>query len=291
MRRLASLGLCLASTGCLAARALAPDPMPAGGRVVHDLAYRDVSFGDDARRLDVFVPPGDGPHPVVVFVHGGFWVSGGRKAAFGVYERLGHRLAQAGVLGVVISYRLAPAHRHPAQISDVAAAIATAFDNVAQYGGDPQRVFVMGHSAGAHLALLAALDRRWLAAEGASPRRIAGVIGLSGVYDLPDLATRGRGKIRVPQVFGSSAEVWKQASPVTHVAKRTPRILLADGDEDYLVVREETAWLREALVKAGAPVEYFRVNERNHEEVIVRFGEDEDPLAERVLAFVSGSSR
>ncbi len=289
MFRLGIAALCLLSSGCLAARALTPDPMPDGGRVVADLAYAPVSFVDDAHRLDVYVPPGDGPHPVVVFVHGGFWVSGGRQAAFGVYARLGHRLAQRGVLAVVISYRLAPAYQHPAQIEDVARAIATAFDNVAAYGGDPERVFAMGHSAGAHLVMLAALDRRWLGRLGVKPRRLAGVIGLSGVYDLADLATRGRGKIRVPQVFGDARATWTRASPVTYAAKRGPRILLADGDEDYLVVREQTKWLLDALNQAKADVEYVRIEDRDHEEVIVRFGEDDDPLAARVGAFVSGS--
>lgn len=276
------------TTSCLAVRALTPDPMPEGGRVVSDLAYAPVPFVDDARRLDVYVPRGAGPHPVVVFVHGGFWVSGGRHAAFGVYERLGHRLARDGVLAVVISYRLAPAATHPAQIEDVARAIATAFDNVASYGGDPNRVFAMGHSAGAHLVMLAALDRRWL---GRGRHRLSGVIGLSGVYDLPDLAMRGRGKVRVPQVFGANRDTWKRASPVTYASAKAPRILLADGDEDYLVVREQTAWLLAALRAAKADVEYVRVDERDHEEVIVRFGEDGDALAARVRAFIGVSAR
>src|SRR5439155_218578 len=114
------------------------------------------------------------------FVHGGAWRFGDR----GLYPPLGYRFAREGILTVIPSYRLAPKNPHPAQMEDTAAAFAWTVRHVAEYGGDTNRIYLGGHSAGAHLASLLAFDEHYLQEHRLSPDIIRGVIALSGVYNL-----------------------------------------------------------------------------------------------------------
>jgi acetyl esterase/lipase len=131
-------------------------------------------------KLDVYNPKAKQGGPVLVFVHGGSWKSGDRS----YYPPVGNRYAGEGFVTVVPSYRLAPKYPHPAQIEDVAAAFAWTVAHGVEYGGDTNRIYVAGHSAGGHLAALLSLDERYLAAHHLSPDWIRGVLALSGAYDV-----------------------------------------------------------------------------------------------------------
>ncbi len=127
------------------------------------VALRNTAFGaDPAQRLDVIAPDGPGPHPVLVFIHGGGWHSG----VPGEYGFIGRHFARAGYVVVLPGYRLGKEGRYPHMLQDGAAALAWVQANMARLGGDPQRVFVMGHSAGAYNAVMLALEPRWLAEAG-----------------------------------------------------------------------------------------------------------------------------
>jgi len=145
---------------------------------------RGVAYGPLARQsLDVYTPtaaaaPPDG-WPVVVFFYGGSWNSGERAD----YAFVGSALASNGVLTLVADYRLYPEVRYPEFLRDSALALAWGFDQAARLGGDPKRVFVMGHSAGGYIAAMLALDPRWLGPSGHAPDELAGWIGLAGAYD------------------------------------------------------------------------------------------------------------
>jgi acetyl esterase/lipase len=147
--------------------------------VVRDVDYvPQADHADGKDRLDVYVPEGAKNAPVIVSIHGGLLMAGDRrKEAF-----VGRRFAAAGYVTVVISYRLSPQASHPAHIEDAAAAFAWTRRNIARHGGDPDRILVTGHSAGAYLAMLLATDARWLAAHMLSPRDIRGVAPVSGFY-------------------------------------------------------------------------------------------------------------
>jgi acetyl esterase/lipase len=277
--------------GCLAYRALAPAPVPDGALIHQDVAYAPPGADPDRNKLDVYLPEGSGPHPVVVFVHGGYWQAGGRREAFGVYERLGRRLAAKGIAAVVISYRLSPRYRFPVQIEDVAAAVASTLRNLDKINGDKKQVYLVGHSAGGHLVMLTALESRWLARHGVSRSAIAGVVSISGVYDIEDLSRDMFGAPNVRRVFGRNEALWKLASPVNLAKSDTPRLLLAIGDRDDATLRRQHKAMVAALKKVGAPAEEVEIDRRTHSLIVIELFSEGDPLGEEIEKFMQPARR
>lgn len=144
------------------------------------------AYGEDVRqRLDIYSPLQAGNRPVVIFWHGGSWTSGRR----GLYRFVGAALAERGFVTVLPDYRLFPPTKFPLFLEDGARAIAWVQQHAQEFGGDPHRVVLMGHSAGAHEAAFLAYDRKLLLQAGANPQWIVGFVGLSGPYALePDSA-------------------------------------------------------------------------------------------------------
>lgn len=275
------------TSGCGAYSALRPASLPDGAVVHRNVAYAPPGADPDRTKLDLYLPKGPGPHPVVIFVHGGYWQAGGRQEIFGVYERLGRRLVREEVIGVVISYRLSPRYRYPVHIEDVAAAIASTLRNVEKHGGDLSRVYVVGHSAGGHLAMVAALEPRWLGAHGFSASALAGVVSISGVYDVPNLATSYYGSRNVRRVFGTNEDDWRRASPVNLVrGKPKTRLLLAIGDEDEPRLIEQHAAMMQVLRAAKADVEELKIDDRNHNTVVTELFSETDVLGEKIFAMI-----
>lgn len=151
-----------------------------GGRGV-ELVGDAIPFGTSGQTLDVWRPVGEASakRPVVIFYYGGGWVHGDRRA----YAFAARALAKAGYVVVVPDYRKVPDVRFPAFIQDGAMAVHWVRDNIARYGGDADRVALSGHSAGAYLAAMLTLDRRWLLAEGVDPRIVKASAPMCGPYD------------------------------------------------------------------------------------------------------------
>ncbi len=203
---------------------------------------RGLSYGAGPRRkLDLYRPrhQGDAPLPVIVFFYGGAWNSGSRTH----YGFAARALAAMGYLVVVPDYRLVPEIEYPAFLEDCAAAVGWVGDNAASYGGDPERLVLAGHSAGAYNAACLALDPRWLApAQRAS---VVGVIGLSGPYDFyPFDGPISR------RVFGQ-ADNPRQTQPIHHVGPDAAPKLLITGGRDNLVLPRNSVNLSAALERAG----------------------------------------
>ena len=195
-----------------------------------NLGVRDgmsVRFdADDKLSLDVYRPAvAHEPAPVVVFFYGGSWTSGERA----YYRFVGQALAQRGMLVLIPDYRKAPAHPFPAFMLDAAKATAWSRAHAKEFGGDPARIYLMGHSAGAHIAALLATDGRFLGKHGMKPRDLAGVIGLAGPYDFLPLTEPA-----VMQALGP-ASGWPQTQPVNFVDGDEPPFLLLQGDRDTRV--------------------------------------------------------
>jgi acetyl esterase/lipase len=226
---------------------------------------------------------------VIVFVHGGAWQSGDRNTPLDVYGKLGRRLVARGILTVVPSYRLAPEFRHPEAVRDVARAIAWTFAHIERFGGDPRRVFLMGHSAGAHLVALAATDARWLRAEGIDTRSLAGVIAISGPYDIALMSASGAhffARDLAASTFGSP-EVYADASPIAHLGKSpTPPFLLVVGENDPESLRTQHTRFEAALRSAHLRVRGFLARGRNHFSILFRLGEAGDALGNAIVRFV-----
>jgi acetyl esterase/lipase len=241
-------------------------------------AWRGISYAggnpEDAlkHKLDIYARKDARKAPVLLFVHGGAWSVGDRAR----YEKLGNRFAADGVTTVVVSYRLAPTNQHPAQIEDVAAALAWTARHIGKYGGDPERIFVAGHSAGAHLAALLSLDGTYLKVHGLAPGVIRGTIAMSGVFE-----------IRGPRwVFGDDPRMWKQASPLQHVKSGAPRFLIAYCQHDLPTLPAQARRFHRALRDAGADAELLEIRDRSHISEIRRLWEHGDPTAQAMLRFI-----
>ena len=227
----------------------------------------DVAYGPLPRqRLDIYRPAGATPAggwPVVVFFYGGSWNQGERAQ----YGFVGAALASRGMLTLVADYRLYPEVRFPTFLADSALALAWGLKNAAEQGGNPRRVFVMGHSAGAYNAAMLALDPRWLAATGHAPRELAGFIGLAGPYDflpMTNLAAQ-------PVFFHPHYPPGTQ--PMAFAGPQSPRSFLAAGATDDLVDPERnTATLAARLQAAGVGVTQQRYERVNHLTLIGAFG-------------------
>jgi acetyl esterase/lipase len=254
-------------------------------RLVPDLSYTGVS--DPRRALDLYYEPSLVRHPIAVFVHGGVWAMGDKQE----FANIGTALAESGAVVAVVNYRLAPAQRHPAQIEDVAAAVAYLATKADEISGDPARCFLIGHSAGAQLVSLLALDPRWLGAHGLDRRRIAGVAALSGIFDLEaPFGDPGQdtGKDYVERVFGPQGPTWRDASPIHHLAPAdsSPPFLLVAAERDYAGIRTQTSTMLAALRATRIPVAMVDIPGRDHYELVSAIGSPGDSLTTRLREFV-----
>ncbi len=259
--------------------------------VVHkDISYYDGP-GRDAKKhlLDLYLPAEGRGFPVFIFIHGGSWRIGDKDSLLYPNREIGKRLARRGVAVVVPSYRLAPKHKFPAQAEDVARVVRWTYDNVAAYGGDPHRIILGGHSAGGHLAALVALDERYLAAEGVPPTALAGVVGISGVYDLElayEDATWFSRRFVGKAEFGDDLSVLREASPTSYARADAPPFLLLYGDGDPAYIKRQPGPMAAALRAKGAEVEKAEIAGRNHYTIICNLGKDDDATTARVLDFI-----
>lgn len=190
---------------------------------------RDLRYGSAPRlALDVYTPRATPPvsaAPVVVFFYGGGWQDGERAD----YAFLAEAITALGAVTVVPDYRVYPEARFPTFVADGARALAWTRTHIAEFGGDPQAVFVMGHSAGAHIAALLALDARYLAAEGLPRDWLRGMIGLAGPYDFLPYKSK-----RIRDIFAAASDP-NETQPIAYAGAGGPPLLLLTGDDDGLV--------------------------------------------------------
>jgi acetyl esterase/lipase len=219
-----------------------------------------IAYGPLPRhRLDIYAPvsaPPSAGWPVVVFFYGGNWVSGDRAE----YKFMGEALASHNVLTLVADYRLYPEVSYPDFLEDCAKAMAYGFEHAKALGGDPKRVFVMGHSAGGYNAAMLALQPRWLAATGHSPKELAGWIGLAGAYEFFPLEP---GQPARP-VF-HHPDYPKDGQPIDAVTRDSPKAFLAAPVKDSVVSPERSTLAMAAKLRAaGVAVELHQYDGISH---------------------------
>jgi acetyl esterase/lipase len=247
------------------------------------MALADGRYGPlPDQKVEVMVPatPAESPRGVVVFIHGGGWHSG----TPGDYRFIGRTLTREGYVVVLVGYRLGAEGRYPAMLEDSALALAWTRDNVAKYGGDPGRVVVMGHSAGAYNAAMLALERQWLGRAGVEEGFIKGVIGLSGPYDFyPFTSDSAR------NAFGHVADP-ATTQPIHYARGDAPPMLLLTGDTDTTVKPRNSEALAKALTKSGAPTRPVVLTGVDHSGTVMKlaapFSRDRRVL-EPALAFLA----
>jgi len=203
---------------------------------------RSIPYAEKSRHtLDVCRPKKAAGAPVVIFFYGGAWRSGHKE----LYRYVAKALARRGYVAVVPDYRIYPEVRYPDFIEDGARVVRWVKDNVSRFGGDPKKIFLKGHSAGAHIAAMLAIDARWLREVGLEPRRdIAGLIGLAGPYDFMPLRDA-----TLAVIFGGADR--PETQPIFHVAPGAPPALLLTGGKDWLVEPGNATRLAARLCAAG----------------------------------------
>lgn len=232
----------------------------AGINLRGEAAATTARYGPEAgHALDVYRPRGARGAPVVVFFHGGRWQHGRRAD----YAFAGEALARHGIVAVLPDYRHYPQVRFPAFVEDAARAVAWTRAHVAELGGDPQRIFLAGHSSGAHLAALLATDARYLQAVGLHPRDLRGVAGLAGPYDFLPLTDPV-----LQDLFGAERD-WPASQPVSFVDGDEPPFLLLHGEDDRVVWPRNSTRLAARLRAAGVPVQERRYADLGHVRILL----------------------
>jgi triacylglycerol lipase len=244
---------------------------------------RDLRYGPAERNvLDVFTSPDvaadrGGAKPVVVFVHGGGFARGDKHAeGTPFYDNIGLWATGYGFVGVTMNYRLAPQSVWPSGIEDVGAAVAWLKANVAQYGGDPSKIFLWGHSAGAaHVG-----DYLADAANRGRDAGVAGAVLTSGFYDL------GK-EVSVWKVYyGEDVSTYAERSSLPGLLKSAVPLLVTDAELDPEMFRIETDKLASARAAAGKPVERVHLQSHSHISETYAVGTGDRSLSAPVLEFV-----
>lgn len=259
----------------------------------------NVPYGEDPlQKLDIYILPpeakekyGDKNRPVVFYVHGGGWHTGDKAMNL----EKGQTYARDGVIYVSVNYRLAPKDKHPKQIEDVARAFAWTRHNITKYGGNPDHIYVMGHSAGAHLVDLLATNDKYLQDVGENLSAIKGVVSLdTASVNLLTVAEGEGGESRlvgpmISQAFGSDKAILKEASPTLCLTagKKYPPFLLYCG-QSRKTARQTHEEFVQRLKSLGGKVE-LKVVPFNHKEINVNAGTAGQEMYAECLSFVSGS--
>jgi acetyl esterase/lipase len=301
-------------------------PPPPGALEVEEV--RDVAYWDDPRadpirhRLDLFLPKEKKDYPVVVLVHGGSWSIGDNRCC-GLYSAVGQFLASRGVGAALPNYRLSPWVRHPEHIKDVARAVHWTHSHIATHGGDPGRLYLIGHSAGGHLVSLLGTDEQYLRAEGMSLRDIKGVVSVSGMYRIQPgpmevfLGGSATNSIRLDEllplrreggfltlpplgvsvstdpfasVFGDDPKVRADASPLNHVRRGLPPFLILTAENDLPSLAGMAEVFHKALRDAGCEARLLQMEKRNHSSVMFSAYRPDDPAARAILEFLGRPS-
>lgn len=250
---------------------------------------RDIAYGPDPRQqLDIFAKPGGTRRPIVLFMHGGAFVEGERNRSDQVYANVLHYFARHDLVGINTEYRLAPRHPFPCATQDVALALEWAIERAGAFGGDPDNIFLMGHSAGAaHVASLA-YDPLFACA---AHRHVAGSIIVSGRVRA-DNSVENPNARKVEAYYGSDAARYDELSPISHVrADSMPTFIAFAEFENPLIDLYclELAY-KLACAKRHAPA-LMRLPRHNHTSIIAHINTQEDRLGSAMRAFIAEHRR
>ena len=276
-------------------------------REQRNVAYRSAEKGEILpihNVLDLYLPKNVKDFPVIFLVHGGAWVAGDKTLDF--VPDVARMFARQGLGVVAPNYRLAPLAPYPAQLRDVAKALAWTVKHIGDYGGQPDRMVLMGHSAGGHLVSMLATDEGCLTKEGLNGNCIRAVVSVSGVYQISDVCldilfkagqvqkdlTLTANPYRI--VFGKDAEIRRQASPLTHVREGLPPFAIVSAERDLPTLADMARDFDVALRGKKCTSMLVSVPDCNHLTVFWRLRKPGDPVAVALLQFIkqhAGSDR
>ena len=234
-------------------------------------------YGDDPYQGINLHVPSNPNGSVLAFVHGGGWTSGYKEHL----DFMAPAFTDANVVFASIGYRLAPQHLFPTGVNDVASGIAWLYRYADDYGGDPNRIFIGGHSAGGHYTALLAVRRDWQVELSLPEGVIRGCLPISGVYRFGE----GSGLSTRPRFLGPE-ENDEPASPIFNIGA-VPPFMIAHGSEDFPHLVDQAEAMAVALVNAGSNVERVVLEGRNHFSACYAGGEADGPWVGRALAWMA----
>jgi acetyl esterase/lipase len=246
--------------------------------------HQDIRYGDHERQLiDVFLPENVSSPPLVVFVHGGAFVSGHRNRSDQIYSNVLVYLARHGIAGVNVGYRLANDTKYPGATEDIARVVAWTHEAASQYGWDPGKIFLMSHSAGGAHAGSYGYNPRFRPAEGSY---LAGLIFISGRVRADNLPENPNAK-KVEQYYGPDASKYEDYSAVTHVASASPPTFVAWAEFENPLIDVYSAELvyRLAKLRRKAPPSMWLPG-HNHTSAIAHIGTSDERLGLAIVEFV-----
>lgn len=249
-----------------------------------DIVYAGTDAADNPRKLDVYLPvKAKQPFPVLVWFHGGGLTSGTKNSAND--QHIASFWRSKGVVVINADYRLSPQVKFPAYVEDAAQAVTWAVRNAEKLGADPKRIYVGGHSAGAYLATMLAMDERYLKAQGTGVAAIAGFVSLSGQMTTHFNVRKERGLSDVSLVVDDAA-------PSHYIRKDIPRLLLLIGDHDWPARLEENQLMYAQFVQlAKTDKASFKViANRDHNAIYDRIPETNDEAYQAIARFMGLSA-
>jgi arylformamidase len=257
-------------------------------RVLFHLPYTETA--DKAHRLDVYIPDGATDRPVVVWVHGGSWVRGDKALA----QRKPQAFTARNYVFVAINYRFVPDVMAGDQAADVAKAIKYVHDNCSKWGGNPKKLFIMGHSAGTHLSALVCTDESYLKAEGLDLSNIAGCVAVDVAgYDLKTRYEKAGANLRkiLAPIFGADAKSQSHVSPICHVAAKK-------GIPPFLVIhigldpqKSQSLAFVKKLTAAGVSAKVHSAKGKGHKKLDEEMGMNGDAPTNAVFKFLDSLSK
>ncbi|HEY0666855.1 MAG TPA: alpha/beta hydrolase [Sphingobacteriaceae bacterium] len=263
--------------------------LPSFGSVIREKNISYVNPSTNERNLlDIYYGESlSGNKDVIVFIHGGSWKSGKKD----IYFWLGRNFARKNVVAVIVNYRLSPDHQYEEMADDCAAALAWTKNNINRYGGNPRRIFVMGHSAGGHLASLIDLDPRYFERQGiVNP--ISGVIlndafGLD-MFEYMTNAAQDNYYQSFIKTFTAEEAVWKKGSPLTYLSNIKSPYLIFTGERTYPAIQLQSRRLADSLKATSHPVTYYEIRRKKHKAMITQMIPGGNGLYRQVLEFMTG---
>lgn len=274
------VGLAISTSGCSLRRVHKAKNIP----------YREANAtsGTGVQHLNVYSPwRNKQPAPVMVFIHGGSWKSGRKE----LYYYLGKRLARKGVVAVVIDYPLSPAAQYNEMALSAARAVQWTQEHIADYGGDPDRIFVSGHSAGGHLAALIAVRDAYFDTLGiANPIRGVVLIDAAGLDMYGYLSERAPEERKYLSTFTEDPATWKEASPLYHLHQGLPPFLIYRGGKTYPSIIKSNDKFAKALQPYGSSFNYRIQRGKKHIPMIVQFVFSWNPRYREIVRFVKNSA-
>ncbi|MBU7018555.1 MAG: alpha/beta hydrolase [Theionarchaea archaeon] len=221
--------------------------------------------------LDLYLPEGE--YPVLIFVHGGGWQVGGKDA----YTHVGETFAHNGIGTAVINYRLSPHVMHPEHACDVSRAFSWIYTTIEKYRGRKDSIYLAGHSSGAHLSALVALDEKYLC----HTSLVKGVICISGIYDITSMVNTPWGRSFIHTAFGENPTTWNEASPISHVKESIVPFLIVTAEKDFDPIKKQAKTFSNLLTNAT----FYETPKKNHLTIVSSISK-KDATAKRICEFV-----